>query len=59
MAETGMEIRIEGDDVSKRPVGRIGSVAGNIGLGLLRLDQASKRLVLPNGLKVKAFVPQF
>jgi folate-binding Fe-S cluster repair protein YgfZ len=58
-AECGMEIRIEGDDLSKRPVGRVGSVSGNIGLALLRLDQLSNRLVLRNGLKVKPFVPQF
>lgn len=54
MAETGMEIK-SFDESKKKPVGRVGSVVGNIGLALIRLEECNNPLILPNGNIIKAF----
>jgi transferase CAF17, mitochondrial len=54
--ETGQEIFVQGKE---KPVGRVSSVVGNIGLGLVRLEHIKDSLRLKNGHNLKPFPSSF
>jgi hypothetical protein len=61
MAYSSDSPKLEAQDLyiadKKTSIGRIGSVAGNIGLALMRLEYCLEPLTLANGLVLKAFSP--
>jgi folate-binding Fe-S cluster repair protein YgfZ len=52
----GQDIFVQGKD---KPVGRVGSTVGNIGLALLRLEHLQNPLGLSNGHLIKPFPSSF